>query len=122
MRPRCRLIGLSALLSIALFPASAIAASFAFGERAVIGLYRGAGNLLGPLSEGFGGSGVDQLERKIQAAFPSYHLSTQTFESYAGNVFDFREVGGRDRRRAEPAAHQPTRGGGRAASVLFRYR
>lgn len=66
--------------------------SFIFGERAVIGLFRGAGGLLGS-SGGGGVSGVDTLNAQLEDAFQDYFWSSQVFDSYEGDVFNFREVG-----------------------------
>ncbi len=66
--------------------------SFVFGERAVIGLFRGAGGLLG-LSGGSGLSGVDALNAQLQDRFQDYFWSSRVFDSYTGNISSFSEVG-----------------------------
>ncbi len=66
--------------------------SFIFGERAVISLFRGAGGLLG-LSGSGGISGIDALNGQLQSRFQDYFWSSQVFDSYEGNIFNFSEVG-----------------------------
>ena len=87
--------GLSLLIiSVAvLSPAAAQAANLTLGERAVIGLFRGAGGLLGSLSGDSGPSGMDTLANRISTAFPDHNLAVQVFDSYEGNIFNFQEVG-----------------------------
>ncbi|MEM8810351.1 MAG: hypothetical protein AAGF01_30415 [Cyanobacteria bacterium P01_G01_bin.38] len=75
-----------------LIPSTVQAASFV-GERAVIGLFRGAGGLLGSLSGGSGPSGIDTLASQINTTFPNHNLTVQVFDSYQGTVFNFQEVG-----------------------------
>ena len=65
--------------------------SFAFGERAVINLFRGAGGLLG--SSGGAASGMDALNSRFREAFQDYFWVSQVHSSYEGDVFNFREVG-----------------------------
>lgn len=65
--------------------------SFAFGERAVINLFRGAGGLLG--SSGGGVSGMDTLNARLQTALQDYFWVSQVHDSYEGTVFNFREIG-----------------------------
>ncbi|MDV3352918.1 hypothetical protein QGP82_29860 [Leptothoe sp. LEGE 181152] len=88
-------VGLSLLIiSVAvLSPTAAQAAKLTLGERAVIGLFRGAGGLLGPLSGDSGPSGMDTLANRISTAFPDHNLTVQVFDSYEGNIFNFQEVG-----------------------------
>ncbi len=66
--------------------------SFVFGERAVISLFRGAGGLLGSAGGG-GASGIDTLNAQLEEALQDYFWSSQVFDSYEGDVFNFREVG-----------------------------
>ncbi|MEO1403188.1 MAG: PEP-CTERM sorting domain-containing protein [Cyanobacteria bacterium J06635_1] len=81
------------VISVAvLIPSTVQAASFV-GERAVIGLFRGAGSLVGSLSGGSGPSGIDTLASRINTTFPNHNLTVQVFDSYQGNVFNFQEVG-----------------------------
>ena len=99
IQPLCPLIpkvfGLSLLvISAAVFSPSAVfAASLTLGERGVIGLFRGGGSLLGPLSFESGPSGIDALANRITNAFPGHNLTVQVFDSYEGNIFNFQEVG-----------------------------
>jgi hypothetical protein len=65
--------------------------SFAFGERAVINLFRGAGGLLG--SSGSGASGMDSLNARLQETFHNYFWASQVHSSYQGDIFNFREIG-----------------------------
>ena len=88
-------LGLSLLVvSVAIFsPTAAQAASLSLGERAVIGLFRGGGNLLGPLGFDSGPAGIDILANRISTEFSDHNLTVQVFDSYEGNIFDFQEVG-----------------------------
>ncbi|MEA5466617.1 PEP-CTERM sorting domain-containing protein [Leptothoe sp. PORK10 BA2] len=78
-----------------LLPSAVQAASFSFGDKAVVGLFRGAGGLLGS-SNSSDASGIDTLADRIDSELADYALTTQVFNSYEGNVFDFREVGSRE--------------------------
>jgi hypothetical protein len=69
-----------------------VSRSFVFGERALLNLFRGAGGILGP-SGGGGGSGLDTLNVLLQGAFQDYFWSSQVFDSYTGDVFNFQEIG-----------------------------
>ncbi|MEM9904400.1 MAG: PEP-CTERM sorting domain-containing protein [Cyanobacteria bacterium P01_D01_bin.44] len=75
-----------------LIPSTVQAASFT-SERAVIGLFRGAGGLLGSLSGDSGPSGIDILASRINTTFPNQNLTVQVFDAYQGTVFNFQEVG-----------------------------
>ena len=86
-------IGLLTIATAVLIPSTAQAANFLFGDKAVIGLFRGAGGLLGSSISNSGVSGIDTLAREINNAFPDYALTTQVFDSYEGNIFNFQEVG-----------------------------
>jgi hypothetical protein len=63
-----------------------------FGDRALIALFRGAGDLVG-FSSSTGNSGIAELNDRLQARFADYYIVSQVFDSYEGNVFSFREVG-----------------------------
>jgi hypothetical protein len=64
---------------------------WSFGRPAAIVLFRGAGGLLG--SSGSGNSGMDTLAARLNNRFSDYYLMSQVFESFAGNVFNFTEIG-----------------------------
>lgn len=63
-----------------------------FGDRALIALFRGAGDLVSASSSS-SESGMAALNRRLQARFADYYVVSQVFDSYEGNVFSFREVG-----------------------------
>ncbi|MDB9527637.1 hypothetical protein PN498_16695 [Oscillatoria sp. CS-180] len=65
---------------------------FMFGERALLLMFRGGGGLLGSLL-GSDESGVDVLNTRLQMAFPDYYWTSQVFDSFEGNIFDFNEIG-----------------------------
>lgn len=90
-----KILGLNLLvISVAVLSPSAVrAANLSLGERAVIGLFRGGGSLLGPLSFDSGPTGMDILANRIGTAFSDHNLTVQVFDSYEGNIFDFQEVG-----------------------------
>lgn len=94
-RSMSKALGLGLLVTVAtvLSPSAARAASFSMDDRAVIGLFRGGGSLLGPFGGESSPSGIDSLASQITTAFPDHHLTVQVFDSYAGSIFDFQEVG-----------------------------
>ena len=75
----------------ALIPGSRIN-QFAFGHRALILLFRGAGGLLSS-SSGSGNSGLDTLNTRLQTQFSDYYLVSRVFDSFEGNLFAFTEIG-----------------------------
>ena len=93
LTPRAFGLSLLVISAAVLSPTTAQAANFSLGERAVIGLFRGGGNLLEPLSFDSGPSGMDTLANRITTAFPDHNLTVQVFDSYEGNIFNFQEVG-----------------------------
>lgn len=93
LNPRALGLGLLVTLVAVLSPSAAWAASLTLGERAVIGLFRGAGGLLGALGSDSDPSGIDILASEITTAFPNHNLTVQVFDSYQGNIFFFQEVG-----------------------------
>ena len=71
---------------------SSTSPQFSFGERGVVALFRGAGGLLGS-STGSGSSGIDSLSDRLQDQLKDYFWASQVFDSYEGDVFNFREIG-----------------------------
>jgi hypothetical protein len=69
-----------------------------FGETAFIGLFRGAGDLLGLSDSSSDISGMDVLYQRLQQTFPHYFFASQVFDSYTGSVFSFQEVGSQQAR------------------------
>lgn len=85
-------VGLLTVSTATLLPTDAQAVNFSFGSKAEIGLFRGAGSLLG-FSGSTGTSGIDILASRIDRTFSDYALTTSVFDSYEGNIFSFNEVG-----------------------------
>lgn len=76
---------------MALLIAGALKQQFSLGEQGLVALFRGAGGLVGLPNSGE--SGVDALAANMRESFGDYFWDQRVFDSYSGNIFNFREVG-----------------------------